>query len=147
MNHEFRSEHPHQGNRSAFRRSVAPGDFHLKGTSGVTRSLSRLYTGRDQYETAFEIGFLFLAFNISSLKWRNSTRELGFSIVLSAALERVIIFNMHCVDVLFCSVNNPFFRERLQTLLKSHRFIGSEPYPLPSPRYLRAQAGLLNFWK
>ena len=109
VNHEFRSEHPHQGNRSAFRRSVAPGDFHLKGTSGVTRSLSWLYTGRDQYETAFELGFLlFLAFNIWSLKWRNSTRELGFSFVLSAALERVIIFNMHCVDVFFCSVNNPF---------------------------------------
>ena len=62
MNHEFRSEHPHQGNRSAFRRSVAPEDFHLKGTSGVTRSLSRLYTGREQYETAFK-----LAFFISSL--------------------------------------------------------------------------------
>ena len=28
-----------------------------------------------------------------------------------------------------------------------HRFIGSEPYPLPSPSDLRAQAGLLNFWK
>ena len=64
MNHEFRSEHPHQGNRSAFRRSVAPEDFHLKGTSDVTRSLSRLYTGREQYETAFKLAFLFLAFNI-----------------------------------------------------------------------------------
>ena len=59
MNHEFRSEHPHQGNRSAFRRSVAPEDFHLKGTSGVTRSLSRLYTGREQYETAFKLAFYF----------------------------------------------------------------------------------------
>ena len=58
MNHEFRSEHPHQGNRSAFRRSVAPEDFHLKGTSGVTRSLSRLYTGREQYETAFKVPFI-----------------------------------------------------------------------------------------
>ena len=58
-NHEFRSEHPHQGNRSAFRRSVAPEDFHLKGTSGVTRSLSRLYTGREQYETAFKLAFYF----------------------------------------------------------------------------------------
>ena len=66
MNHAFRSEHPHQGNTSAFRRSVALGDFHLKGTSGVTRSLSRLYTSRDQYETAFELGFLFLTFNIWS---------------------------------------------------------------------------------
>ena len=64
MNQEFRSQHPYQGNRSAFRRSVAPGDFHLKGTSGVTRSLSRLYTGRDQYKTAFELFFLFLGFNI-----------------------------------------------------------------------------------
>ena len=63
MNREFRSEHPHQGNRSAFRRSVAPGDFHLKGTSGFTRSLSLLYAGRDQYKTAFELGFLFLVFN------------------------------------------------------------------------------------
>ena len=54
---------------------------------------------------------------------------------------------MHCVDVLFCSVDNPLFRERLQILLKSHRFIGSEPYPLPSPMDLSAQAGLLNFWK
>ena len=58
MNHGFRSYHPHQGKRSACRRSVAPEDFHLKGTSGVTRSLSRLYTGRDQYETAFELGFI-----------------------------------------------------------------------------------------
>ena len=59
MNHEFRSEHPHQGNRSAFRRSVAPEDFHLKGTSDVPRSLSRLYTGREQYETAFKLAFYF----------------------------------------------------------------------------------------
>ena len=80
----------------------------MKGTSGVTRSLSRLYTGRDQYETAFELGFLFLAFNIWSLKWRNSTRELGFSIVLSAALERVIIFNMHCF---FVQLTTPFPRK------------------------------------
>ena len=83
MNHEFRSEHPHQGNRSAFRRSVAPEDFHLKGTSDVPRSLSRLYTGREQYETAFKLAFLFLAFNIWSLKWRNSTLESAFSIVLT----------------------------------------------------------------
>ena len=54
---------------------------------------------------------------------------------------------MHCVHVLFCSFDNPFFRVRLQILLKMHRFIGSEPYPLPSPSDLRAQAGLLNFWK
>ena len=59
MNHKFRSQQPGQGNRSAFRRSVAPEDFHLKGTSGVTRSLSRLYTGREQYETAFKLAFYF----------------------------------------------------------------------------------------
>ena len=64
MNHKFRSEHPRQGNRSAFRRSVASRNFHLKETSGVTGSLSRLYTGRDEYRTAFELGFLFVAFNI-----------------------------------------------------------------------------------
>ena len=46
----------------------------------------------------------------------------------------------------FVQLTTPF-RERLQILLKSHRFIGSEPYPLPSPSDLRAQAGLLNFWK
>ena len=86
MNHEFRSERPHQGNRSAFRRSVAPGDFHLflTGTSGVTRSLSRLYTGRDQCKTAFVLGFYFYPLIYSLFKWRNSTRELGgFSIVLT----------------------------------------------------------------
>ena len=77
MNHGFRSEHPHPGNRSAFRRSVAPGDFHLKRTSGVfllflfkllllcnTKSLRRLYTGRDQFKTAFEVVFLLLGYNI-----------------------------------------------------------------------------------
>ena len=57
-------EHPHQGNRSAFRCSVPPGDFHLKGTSGVNKSLSRQYTGGNQYKTPFELGFLFLSFNI-----------------------------------------------------------------------------------
>ena len=67
MNHEFRSEHPHQENRSAFRRSVARGDFRLRGTSGVTKSLSCLYTVRDQYKAVFELGFLFLAFNIWSV--------------------------------------------------------------------------------
>ena len=36
MNHGFRSEHPHPGNRSAFRRAVAPLDFNLRGTSGVS---------------------------------------------------------------------------------------------------------------
>ena len=46
----------------------------------------------------------------------------------------------------FVQLTTPF-RERLQILLKSHRFIGSEPYPLPSPMDLSAQAGLLNFWK
>ena len=46
----------------------------------------------------------------------------------------------------FVQLTTPF-RERLQILLKSHRFIGSEPYPLPSPMNLSAQAGLLNFWK
>ena len=38
---------------------------------------------------------------------------------------------MRCVDVLFCPVDNPFFRQRVQILLKSHRFIGREPYPFP----------------
>ena len=28
-----------------------------------------------------------------------------------------------------------------------HRFIGSEPYPFSFSKRLRAQAGLLNFWK
>ena len=37
MNHEFRSEHPHKENRSAFRRSVARGDFHLKLLEGNVR--------------------------------------------------------------------------------------------------------------
>ena len=46
----------------------------------------------------------------------------------------------------FVQLTTPF-RERLQILLKSHRFIGSEPYPLSSPSDLSAQAGLLNFWK
>ena len=46
----------------------------------------------------------------------------------------------------FVQLTTPF-RERLQILLKSHRFIGSEPYPLPSLMDLSAQAGLLNFWK
>ena len=32
-------------------------------------------------------------------------------------------------------------------MLESRRFIGREPYPLPPPSDLRAQAGLLNFWK
>lgn len=41
----------------------------------------------------------------------------------------------------------PLFRVMLQILLKSHRFIGNESYPLPSPSDLRAQAGLLSFWK
>ena len=54
------------GKQTAFRCSVPPGDFHLKGTSGVAKSLSRLYTGRNQYKTAFELGFLFLGFNIKS---------------------------------------------------------------------------------
>ena len=44
----------------------------------------------------------------------------------------------------FVKLTTPF-RERLQILLKSHHFIGSEPYPLPSPSDLGAQAGLLNF--
>ena len=59
MKHEFWLEHPHQGNCSAFRRSFAPADFHLMGTSGVTKSLSRPYTGRGQYKTAFELSFYF----------------------------------------------------------------------------------------
>ena len=58
-NHEFRSEHPHQENRSTFRRSVARGDFHLRGTSGVTKSLSCLYTGSDQCKAALSSAFFY----------------------------------------------------------------------------------------
>ena len=43
---------------------LCSGDFHLKGTSGVNKSLSRQYTGGNQYKTPFELGFLFLSFNI-----------------------------------------------------------------------------------
>ena len=58
--------------------------FFFTGTSGVTRSLSRLYTGRDQCKTAFVLGFYFYPLIYSLFKWRNSTRELGgFSIVLT----------------------------------------------------------------